>query len=281
MVRDEARMLPRWLDHYGRQVGVENLVVLDDNSTDGSTEGLPCTVIHLPPLTKKEFEPARMGLVSGIAAGLLEGYDAVLFTDADEFLVADPKKYAGLRELLADRPGVPVLGAINLNLVHDVAREPALDDSRPVFEQRRLAKFMPLMCKPAVKRIPAPWAHASHGIFAPYAVDRDLYMFHLKFADRELLRAAAEHRQQMVAMDGRADATSWRYGGDAMVELLDRVNEALDRSAVRNFRPPLRRLHTIVQEQPNGMFRAVGRGQVLAMETLPFVRVPERFVGSL
>src|SRR5262245_57139984 len=48
-VRDEAQMLPRWLDYYGRQVGSENLLVLDDNSVDGSTKDLPCTVYQLPP----------------------------------------------------------------------------------------------------------------------------------------------------------------------------------------------------------------------------------------
>lgn len=49
MVRDEAAMLSRWVDYYGREVGLGNLVVLDDNSVDGSTTGLACPVYRLPP----------------------------------------------------------------------------------------------------------------------------------------------------------------------------------------------------------------------------------------
>ena len=41
VARDEAAMLPRWVAHYGSHVGVENLVVVDDNTSDGSTDDLP------------------------------------------------------------------------------------------------------------------------------------------------------------------------------------------------------------------------------------------------
>ena len=41
MARDEGPMLRRWVDHYGRELGADNLVVIDDNTSDGSTDGLP------------------------------------------------------------------------------------------------------------------------------------------------------------------------------------------------------------------------------------------------
>ena len=153
VVRDEAVMLPRWVAHYSAQLGgPDRLVVIDDNSADGSTDGLPCTVLRMPPRLKGSFEPTRMGMVNGIASGLLAAYDAVIFADADEFLVADPSKYADLRELVADRPEHDVIGAMGLNVVHHLGEEPPLDPARPVLEQRRLAKFLPLMCKPAFPR---------------------------------------------------------------------------------------------------------------------------------
>ena len=37
MVFNEREFLPIWLRHYGPQVGYENLFVIDDGSTDGST----------------------------------------------------------------------------------------------------------------------------------------------------------------------------------------------------------------------------------------------------
>jgi hypothetical protein len=280
MVRDEQAMLPRWIGHYAAQCGgPQHLLVIDDNSTDGSTDGLPCPVIRIPPLTKNHFEPSRLSLLSKFAAGLLEAYDAVLFADADEFLVADPARYGSLVDLVADRPDVPVLGAMGINLVHHLGHEGALDPERPLLAQRRLAKFIPLMCKPAIKRVPAPWTAASHGVKGtPYLIDPDLYMFHAKFSDRDALRAAADHRRQMVEMDGRAQRTNWKFGGDAMVDLLDTITGEVPEQQLKEFVPPKKLLAGIVKQEGQ-TYRARGDRQVPAMRKRPFTLVPERFAG--
>ena len=280
MVRDERAMLPRWVRHYAAQCGgPQHLLVIDDNSTDGSTDDLPCPVVRIPPLTKGHFEPSRLALLSKFAAGLLEAYDAVLFADADEFLLADPDRYASLVDLVADRPDTPVLGAMGINLVHHLGHEGPLDPERPLLDQRRLAKFVPLMCKPALKRVPAPWTAASHGVKGtPYAIDPDLYMFHAKFADRDALRAAADHRRRMVELDGRAHRTNWKFGGDAMVDLLDTIAAEAEPERLKPFAPPKKLLDTIVRQEGQ-TFRARGERQVPAMRKRPFTLVPERFAG--
>jgi hypothetical protein len=282
VVRDEAVMLPRWVAHYSAQLGgPDRLVVIDDNSADGSTDGLPCTVLRMPPRLKGTFEPTRMGMVNGIAAGLLAAYDAVVFADADEFLVADPARYADLRELVADRPDHDVIGAMGLNVVHQLAEEPPLDPDRRVLEQRRVAKFLPLMCKPSIKRIPAGWVAASHGIRAPFTVDPDLVMFHLKFADRDHLAAAAAHRHRLVEDHGRPKNTSWSAGEDAMVALLERINADLRPQKVKPFEVDAKKLGGIVERRGERVHRTTGAGQVQAMERQPFVSIPERFRGTL
>ena len=82
MARDEGDLLSLWVSHYARHVGIDNLVVLDDNSVDGSTDGLGCTVHKVPPLKGGlDFEPVRMRLMNGIAGGLLAAYDYVVFVD--------------------------------------------------------------------------------------------------------------------------------------------------------------------------------------------------------
>lgn len=279
MVRNEGTMLPRWIAHYAAQCGGhDRLLVIDDNSTDGSTDDLPCSVVRIPPLTG-HFEPTRLALLSKFAAGLLEAYDAVLFADADEFLVADPARYASLTDLVAARPDTAVLGAMGINLVHDLARDEPLDPDRPLLDQRRLAKFIPLMCKPAIKRVPAPWTAASHGVKGtPYEIDPDLYMFHAKFSDRDSLRAAADHRREMVEMDGRAHRTNWKFGGDAMVELLDSIATDVPVDELKPFVPPKKLLGGIVRQEGQ-TFRARGDRQVPAMRKRPFTLVPERFAG--
>lgn len=281
MVRDERVMLPRWIAHYGRECGIANLFVIDDNTSDGSTEGLPCSVIRIPPWGDKHFENTRMKLVSNIAAGLLEAYDAVLFADADEFLVADPKRHDGLLDLVSKRSKADVLAAQALNVVHNRVREGALDPERPVLGQRQWAKFIPLMCKPAIKRTAVPWVAGSHGTTVPFEIEHDLYMFHLKFAEREHLRLTGDHRKALADGEGRATQTAWQFAGDDLVDLLDEVVRDVDPAGVEPYKPRKKVLGDIVRQGENGHYRAHGRRQFNAMRGQPMVQVPERFWGKV
>ena len=280
MTRDEGHMLRRWVEHYGAQVGVENLVVLDDNTSDGSTDNLPCPVIPVPNLTKNTtFIPAWMSMISHLSAGLLDCYDAVIYVDVDEFIVPEPRKYENLRQFVADRPGRSAVGVMGLNMVHDVTREGPLVDDEPIIGQRRLAKFLPLMCKPSVKWVPAGWALGTHGIRTQFAIDPELFMFHMKFVDRGHLLAVAEHRNAMHQGDGRASHTSWEKSGDEMTDVLDEITRDIDYDAIKPFRPPHKRLERIVAPAGEDIWRAQGLGQVAAMRDRQFVRIPRRFVG--
>lgn len=279
MVRDEGPMLARWVRHYAGQVGMENLVVLDDGSTDGSTDDLPCTVHRLPPLPGgRDYESTRMELASGLARGLLAVYDVVVFVDGDEFLIADPARYDSLLDLLATRADREVLAPMALNVVHHLDVEGALDPDAPVLGQRQFAKFVPLMCKPAVKRVPAQWRFATHGIMAPFAVDPDLFLVHLKFFDRDWLQRVSERRQEMVRADGRASRSSWSVGGDEMAQLLREFTAGVDPETVPEFDPASVDLAGVVHRDGEA-YRTSRPGQLRAMETLPLVRVPERLLG--
>ncbi len=279
IVRDEAVMLPRWLGHYGRELGIENCFVLDDNSSDGSTDGLDCSVIHVPDWGDRPFEQVRMRVVSRFAAALLELYDVVMFADADEFLVADPARYGGLRDLVERRRDEPILGAINMNVMQVPQLEPELDPTLPVLGQRQYAKSLPLMFKPAVKRVDVDWAAGSHGIMAPWVIDPHLYMFHLKFAERSHLRAVGEHRNQLATTQGRGSQTSWQFSGDDLATLLDEITADIDPAKVRDYKVRPRELRSMVKPKENGVYRVNGRRQVNAMRDRPTVRIPERFFG--
>lgn len=280
MVRDEERMLARWVAHYGRHVGVENLLVVDDQTVDGSTTGLPCTVHRIPPLPGQGYEGARMGLMSGLASGLLAAYDVVVFVDADEFLVPDPRRYPTLRHLLGDRPGVPVLAPVALNVLHVPAVEPALEPDRPVLEQRSFAQFAALMCKPSIKRVDAPWRWASHGIGAPFAVDPDLWMLHLKFADRATLADVAAHRRRLVEADGRARRSSWSRTAEEVLEVFDGVVAGVDPGGAPELDPASLPLGEVVERRGDA-HRAVGPGQLQNLGAAPVVRIPPFLRGTL
>jgi len=282
MARDEGDLLALWVSHYARHVGVENLVVLDDNSADGSTEGLGCTVHRVPPLRGgPQFEPVRMRLMNGIASGLLAVYDYVVFVDVDEFLVTDPSAYPTLPDLLEDRGRPETLGVVGLNVVHVPSAEPdPLDLSRPLLEQRSFAKFTPLMCKPSVKRVNAAWTSSSHGLMAPYAVDPELYMLHLKFADRSRLAEVAALRNAVSRADGRAQGASWGKRADRLLEIFDSVVAHVDPAATPEFRPSAADLEAAVTFL-NGRHRTPQQGQIEALRSQPLVRIPARLAGAL
>ncbi len=208
----------------------------------------------------------------------------MIFCDVDEFVVPDPARHAGLRAFLADReqrsdtPGA--LGALGLNVVHAVESEPPLDLAEPILGQRRLAKFLPVMCKPSISFAAAPWGAASHGIRTPYRVDPDLMMFHMKFGDRDHLQAVADHRLRMVEADGRSRDTQWRQGGDVLVALLEQITAGVQVADVPEFVPPSgEKLAALVTEEPPGLFRAPKGSQMRLMENRPLVRIPDRFHG--
>ena len=278
--RDEGRMLPLWIKYYGGQFGNANLYVVDDNSEDGSTDDLPCDVLHIPPIRGGKFNSTRMAMVGNLGRSLLELYDVVMFCDTDEFIVPDPDRYAGLKEYIEAQTGVNAVGSLGFNVVHNVGSEPPLDLTRPLLGQRRLAKFLPLMCKPAIKWVPEHWSAGTHGVRTPYAVDPDLWMFHMKFGDRDHLQEAADHRLRMVEADGRSRDTQWRQGGDTLVDLLERITEGADPSQIPDFVPPSgKRLGELVVEDPPGNWRAPRGSQMTLMEKRQLVRIPERFHG--
>lgn len=276
MVRDEGQMLPRWVDYYGRQVGVSNLVVLDDNSVDGSADDLPCTVYRLPPPPwKRPWSKTRLGLANGIARGLLACYDVVVFTDVDEFIVADPEKYDGLVDYLSANAGTRVIAPLALELLHNVEVEAVLDPTRPLLQQRRFVKFSPGMCKPLVKRVGQPWNGAFHRISAPFEVDRDLWMLHLKYSDVEVLETVAEHRRRIHQQENRGHPDSfWPMGADKLKALLS--SWASSTGPVPEFDSAEPDLRDLVQEFGDGTW-AVMANQVRSLEESPLRQLPPRF----
>ncbi len=214
VVKDESEMLPRWISHYGERLGLDHLVVLDDASVDGSTDGVATDGIEVRRVTLPggiEFERARIRMANHTAAELLERFDWVVFTDADELLVVDPRRHDSYRHLLASTEQ-PVLAPVGLNVVHRPRAETELDLGRPILEQRGFAYLTQMMSKPSTKRVAARWRLASHGIASPYEVRRDLFCVHLKFADVDRLRATTTHRRELNEQDGRGGG-SWKKNG--------------------------------------------------------------------
>jgi hypothetical protein len=271
-------MLPRWVRYYGDQLGLENLLVVDDCSTDGSTDDLPCRVIPSGGFPEGRFEKARVALASRLGSELLRDHDAVIFTDADEFLLADPDRYEGLRDFVARRPDVRVGAGLGFNVVHHLAHEAPLVDGLPVLGQRHYGKLVGQISKPSLKRVHAPWAKASHGIRTAYTPVRDLLMVHLKFADLDLTRRTADLRHAVRVESGLTDRSAWAITGESMAEAF---RGFLDGGPdVPELDPDLVDPGQLVVER-DGVWRAAGPRQMNVMREGPLLRVPTRYFGMV
>ncbi len=186
MVRDEATFLPIWLRHYGDALGRAHLFVIDDNSSDGSTDGLgEVNLIRLDPAPFDEERRAQT--VSFMLEELLRFYDVVIFSDVDELLIVDPLLKLGLRNYLERHAGTHT-NAIGLNLIHNRFEEPDYTPALGVLTQRRFASFDPAYCKQLIHREPVIWMPGFHLTSKPVSTGVGLYLFHLRALDHETSR---------------------------------------------------------------------------------------------
>lgn len=226
-VYNESFNLPIWIRYFGGQFGEKNLFVVDLGTTDGSTDGLgEVNKIALP---RDEFdEYAKTNFINYLQKGLLNYYDTVIYTDADELVVPDPARYADLRTYLNERQ-FDYASCVGLNVIHILTQEEPLDLAKPILSQRRFARFLSATCKPSVARVPMNWATGFHCSDKPPKIDPDLYLFHTKWMDfnlslqRHKISREATYSKRTVEQGLGAHS---RYGIDRFVRegFLDPVN---------------------------------------------------------
>ena len=198
MVYNEPVWAQVWARHYAGEIGAAHCIIIDHGTDDGSLDHLPAGVgverVERAPLD----EAWRAAYVSARVGRLLQTYDAVIHTDADELLVADPEVFPTLRALI-EATQVPVLTAIGLDVQHRPGEEPALDLERPIAAQRRWVRFAASMCKPAVVRRAVTWSPGFHSADAPLVFD-SAFLLHMRYADLGLaLKRLDRTRNQSFA----------------------------------------------------------------------------------
>ena len=173
IVQNAGPRLPHWLAHYSRQLGLEHCYVIDEGSSDGSTDDLKGAVrLSIP--ASSGSEERRIAFVSRIAAGLLNYYKCVAYVAADELLLADPRFYASLAAY-AEAMRADAVTSIGLALVQ-AEGEPVLDPARSVGEQRGSVVFSSSMCKTNLISRSVAWAPGWHSHDGPPQFD-GLYLF--------------------------------------------------------------------------------------------------------
>lgn len=193
MARNEVFFLEKWIEHYGTELGHENLYVL----LHGNSPKLRCidervNFINIPvrdndTVGYDRFNEDRFSLINAIANELNNYFDWVIVTDVDEFIVVDPDLGISLSQYLDQPQSDSVLSVIGLDVVHRTNNEPdILNFDKKILAQRRFCRFNPLYCKPAISSIAITRAKGNHyTTHKTLTFGSGLYLFHLKFMDRD------------------------------------------------------------------------------------------------
>jgi hypothetical protein len=197
LVRDEAIFLPLWLRHYKKQVPASDIYVLDNDTVDGSTDGLDVTVRRVPNdgIVDHDF---HVRAVMAMQRELLQRYQYVLFTDADELVCVDPRRYRSLADYVNRKQPV-VVRALSWEPV-ELAGEAPIDWSAPILAQRSRWKRSVVngmtMNKPLLASVPVNWCPGfHHDLDRPeLCPDPALLLVHLHRVDYRVTQA--RHRRK-------------------------------------------------------------------------------------
>lgn len=180
-VFNENVNLPIWRRYYGQQFGEKNLFVIDRESNDGSTDDLG--EINRIVVPRDAFDDRKKAsIMSSFQNGIINYYDAMVIGDCDEIAVPDPNKYTNLADY-AQRMQHQYSTCVGVDLLHIIHKEPPIDLTKPIMEQRRFGRFRTAGCKTMLSRIPLRWGPGLHYTDHKPWIDPDLINVHLKTMD--------------------------------------------------------------------------------------------------
>ncbi|HNY25102.1 MAG TPA: glycosyltransferase family 2 protein [Alphaproteobacteria bacterium] len=194
MARNDAFFLGRWIEYYGRELGKENLYVF----LDGLDQAVPLNagktnIIKLEhhDLSRLDFDKHKSSTISKIAHDLFsKGYDIVIGTDSDEFLIVDPKTKKSLVQYLSEQKIKTPLSGLGMDVGQDLNQEDQLDPEKPFLTQRGFALLSTRYTKPVVISKPARWGRGFHCVKGHnFKIDKNLYLLHFGSVDYEMVRA--------------------------------------------------------------------------------------------
>jgi hypothetical protein len=191
IAHNEPVFLPLWLRFYSQHFSAADIYVLDNDTTDGSTDR--DGFVRVPVAHDRVDITWMVETVSAFQRELLERYDVVLFSDTDEIVTPLPE-WGGLREYV-DRLDEEFVNPLGYELLHLRDREPPLDLSRPVLDQRGYWFAHGGYDKPVLATMPMTWVEGFHkSADGRHNYDPDLRLIHLRRMDYDLGLARQQER---------------------------------------------------------------------------------------
>lgn len=188
MVRNDDFFLRKWVEYYGAQLGKDNLYVW----FDGLDQAIApfCECIHAEKVEKLgtnvvEHDKLRLRFLSDRAAELFsKGYDLVIGTDADEFIIVDPSLGKTLPEYLSALEIKDSASALGLDFGQKLGEEPDIREDIPFLQQRHYAQLGTRYTKASILARPLTWGSGFHRVKGHnFHIAKDLYLFHFGYFD--------------------------------------------------------------------------------------------------
>lgn len=187
MVRNDEFYLKKWVAYYGEQLGRENLYVY----LDGKDQEIPqwCSDINVFPCDKipgkvVQMDRLRAAFLSDRAAELLEKYDLVIGTDADEFLIVDPSMGLSLKEYLSKAEIRTSISGLGVDVGQHTEKEDGIREDETFLSQRHYARLSTRYTKTNVISRPVRWGSGFHRVKGHnFHIGKGLYLFHFGYFD--------------------------------------------------------------------------------------------------
>lgn len=224
MVHQDHWALAQWFRHYSQQLGAENLFVVAHGADPRIHEICPgASVLTIPRDRLQGFDHWRARMLNGFQQGLLEIYDWVIRTDADELICLDPNRWPSFAALFAAQEA-PAVFALGFNLF-DLSQGESGPRDDTAFTHARDLVFTGHYSKAwAVRR---PIGLRRHGVQLraarlqsfPFALPRGVYLAHLKYADQTALARMSEIRRAVANSKGPGlPGKAWQQADKEAVE---------------------------------------------------------------
>lgn len=266
-VRNDTVFLEKWVQYYGRELGIKNLFVFIDGHDQPKPDWLKdVNTLVLPhiPLERVPAMRRRARVMSNLARGLFRYFDSVIVTDVDEFLIVDPDLNVTLAKYLSQSKARTTVSGLGLDVGQHIELEDQLDKSRPFLDQRKFAHLSSRYTKPVVAFKPVTWGSGMHRIKGRnFHIDPNLFLFHFGMVDYELSTGKTADKSRL--------ATGWSKHLSRREALFKIIAESSPIAGDEYFAEARKRQTT---QRPLYALNKPGmiRGN-------PVVEIPERFRG--
>lgn len=188
MVRNDDFYLKKWVEYYGGELGRENLYIFFDGldqNVPSFCEGTHSQLVEKVGTDVVSNDKGRVALMSSKAAELFaEGYELVIGTDCDEFVVVDPRLGKSLQEYLSAASIKYSLSPLGLDFGQKLGEEEAIREDVPFLEQRHYAQLGTRYTKSSVIARPLEWGSGFHRVRGRnFHIAKDLYLLHFGYFD--------------------------------------------------------------------------------------------------